>query len=359
METLLEYKCPCCNGALTFHSGLQKMKCPYCDTELDVQTLKQMDADLKDAPPDDMTWENSAGTDWQEGEQEGLRSYECRSCGGQIVTDATTSATACPYCGNPVVMAQQVSGILRPDCLIPFKLDKKAAEAALKRHLQGKPLLPKAFKDENHIKEVKGVYVPFWLFDSHARGNARYHATRTRMWSDSRYNYTQTSHFSIHRDGYMDFAAVPVDGASKMDNTLMESLEPYDLSQAVPFQTAYLAGYYADKYDVEAKDCAPRANERIRSSMEGALRRTVMGYATVVPEHCSVQLSKSTSRYALYPVWLLSTRYRGETYLFAMNGQTGKLVGDLPMDWGAFWKWWGLVAAGVSALACLVYWFLL
>jgi hypothetical protein len=176
------------------------------------------------------------------------------------------------------------------------------------------------------------------------------------MWADSRYNYTQTSHFTVRRDGQMDFAAVPVDGASKMDNTLMESLEPYDLSQIVPFQTAYLAGYYADKYDVEANACAPRANDRIRSSMESTLRQTVMGYATVVPEHCSVQLSRTSTRYALYPVWLLSTRYKGENYLFAMNGQTGKLVGDLPMDWGAFWKWWGLVAASVSALACLVYW---
>ena len=180
-----------------------------------------MDAELTDAPGDDMSWGDCAGSDWQEGEQENLRSYECRSCGGQIVTDATTAATACPYCGNPVVMSQQVAGILRPDCIIPFKLDKKAAQEALKRHLKGKPLLPKAFKDENHIKEIKGVYVPFWLFDSHAMGNARYHATRTRMWADSRYNYTQTSHFTVRRDGQMYFAAVPVDGASKMDNTLM------------------------------------------------------------------------------------------------------------------------------------------
>ena len=356
METLLEYKCPSCGGALSFHSGLQKLKCPYCETELEVEALRQLDEALKDFPEDHMSWSESGGSAWQEDEELRLRSYVCRSCGGEIITDETTAATACPYCANAVVMTQQVAGALRPDCIIPFQLDKAAAQKALEKHLQGKPLLPKAFKDENHIKEVKGVYVPFWLFDTKAQGSARYHATRTRFWSDSRYNYTETMHFSVKREGYMDFRSVPVDGSSKMANDLMESLEPYDPTQAVAFQTAYLAGYYADKYDVSMRECAPRANDRIRGSMEQSLRQTVIGYTSVIPEHSSVRLYDTASRYALYPVWLLSTRYKDRNYLFAMNGQTGKLVGDLPVDWGAFWKWWGLISAAVSALACLVYW---
>lgn len=356
MSTLLEYKCPSCGGALSFDSGLQKMKCPYCDTELDVETLKQLDDVLKNAQQDDMSWQTQPGSDWQPEEESGLASYVCRSCGGEIVTDINTSATHCPYCDNPVVVSPKVSGTLRPDCIIPFKLDKDAAVAALKKHLQGKPLLPKAFKDENHIKEIKGVYVPFWLFDSHADGSARYHATRVRSWTTRQYIYTETSHYSVQRAGNLDFTAVPVDGSSKMANVLMESLEPYDVSQAVDFQTAYLAGYYADKYDVTAQDSTHRANERIKTSTEQALRQTVMGYATVVQEACSVRLSDTKTRYALYPVWLLNTHYRGQNYHFAMNGQTGKLVGDLPIDWGAFWRWWIGIAAGVSALASLIYW---
>ena len=357
MDTLLEYKCPSCGGALSFDSGLQKLKCPYCDTELEVETLKQFEESVKNARSDNMSWENNTG-DWQEGETDALRGYVCASCGGEIVTDVTTAATSCPYCANPVVMPRQISGVLRPDCIIPFQLDKNAAIAALEKHLKGKPLLPKSFKDENHIREVKGVYVPFWLFDSQAQGQARYHGTRTRMWSDSRYHYTETSHFSIRRAGRMAFSGVPVDGSSKMANELMESLEPFDVSRAVPFQTGYLAGFYADKYDVDAQSCAPRANDRIRTSMDQALRDTVIGYSGLITEHCSVQLSGAKSRYALYPVWLLATRYKDQPYLFAMNGQTGKLVGDLPIDWGAFWKWWGIIAAGVSALCALAYWFL-
>ena len=167
MQTLQEYKCPCCGGAIAFDSGIQKMKCPYCDTEFDMETLASYDDGLN-GKQDNMNWETSAGGEWQEGETDGLRSYVCKSCGGEIVGDENTAATACPFCGNPVVMMGQLSGELKPDFVIPFKLDKKAAKAGLQKHLTGKRLLPKIFKDQNHIDEIKGIYVPFWLFDTEA-----------------------------------------------------------------------------------------------------------------------------------------------------------------------------------------------
>ena len=132
MQTLQEYKCPCCGGAIAFDSGIQKMKCPYCDTEFDMETLASYDDGLN-GEQDNMEWETSAGGEWQEGETEGLRSYVCKSCGGEIVGDANTAATACPFCGNPVVMTGQLSGALKPDIVIPFKLDKKAAKAGLQK----------------------------------------------------------------------------------------------------------------------------------------------------------------------------------------------------------------------------------
>ena len=156
MQTLQEYKCPCCGGAIAFDSGIQKMKCPYCDTEFDMETLASYDDGLN-GKQDNMNWETSAGGEWQEGETNGLRSYVCKSCGGEIVGDENTAATACPFCGNPVVMMGQLSGELKPDFVIPFKLDKKAAKAGLQKHLTGKRLLPKIFKDQNHIDEIKGI----------------------------------------------------------------------------------------------------------------------------------------------------------------------------------------------------------
>lgn len=356
MSELFEYKCPCCGGAVEFDSGTQKLKCPYCDSEFDVESLKEMDAALNYVEAGgSMEWHETAGSEWADGEDSKLLTYVCNSCGGEIITDRNTAATKCPYCGNPVVMSGNLSGVLKPDYVIPFKLDKNAAVERLKSHLSDKRLLPKVFKDENHIKEIKGIYVPFWLFDANADAAMNFNATRVRMWSDRKYNYTETSHYSVLRGGTLGFEHVPVDGSSKMPDDLMESIEPYDFSQAVDFQTAYLAGYLADKYDVTSQESIKRANERIKKSSERELTNTVMGYATVIPVNSKVSLSDNITKYALYPVWLLNTEWNGKKYTFAMNGQTGKFVGDLPMDTGAYFKWlFGLTAAvGLGAFLLL------
>ncbi len=357
METLLEYKCPACGGALNFDSGLQKMKCPYCDTEFEVAALQELDEALKQEKPSEFNWESQSEGQWSEEETENLRSYICESCGGQIVGDLTTAATRCPYCDNPVVMAGQFSGDLRPELVVPFQLDKEQAKAALMQHLQKKPLLPRLFKTQNRIESIQGIYVPFWLFDADADANIRYKATRVSHWSDANYNYTRTSFYSLLRAGHIGFDNVPVDASSKMPNELMESIEPYDLGKAVDFQTAYLAGYLADKYDVQAEDCKLRANERIQSSTESAFADTTVGYATVFPEHTNINLSGSRVRYALLPAWILTTRWQDNLYTFAMNGQTGKFVGNLPIDWKLFWTYLLSIGLGsgalISLLACL------
>ena len=347
MAVLQEYKCPCCDGAIEFDSSIQKMKCPYCDTEFEMETLAAYDEALRNDTEDELQWQSGEG----EMLSDGIRAYVCNSCGGEVIGDDQTAATTCPYCGNPVVMMEQFSGSLKPDLVIPFKLDKKAAVAALKKHYEGKRLLPKVFKDENHLEEIQGVYVPVWLFDAGAQADVRYKATKVHSWSDSRYHYTKTSHFALSRSGSMEFACIPVDGSSKMDDTMMESLEPFDPKQAVDFQTAYLAGYLADKYDVDSQNCIPRANERVKRSVEEAFAATTHGYISVVPEHSSVRLSQGKTRYALYPVWLMNTKWNGQTYTFAMNGQTGKFAGDLPMDKGLYTKWLLGIAGAVSAAA--------
>ena len=343
MAGMLEYKCPCCDGAIKFDSTTQKMKCPYCDTEFEVDALKGYDEDLKDQKPSKMNWATPGGS-WAEGETAGLHTYVCKSCGGEIVGDDTMAASACPFCGNPIVLTGQFAGDLRPDLIIPFKLDKKAAKEKLQEHLKGKTLLPKVFRSQNHIDEIKGVYVPFWLFDSDADAQLRFTATRTRCWSDSKYDYTETNYYSVRRDGTLGFDAVPVDGSSKIEDDLMESIEPFAMQDAIPFQTAYLAGYVADKYDVNAEDSIERANKRIRRSTEETFQQTVTGYDSVKVENSSIQLHGGKAKYALFPVWLLSTSWRGENYLFAMNGQSGKFVGDLPVDKGRVAAWFARIA---------------
>ena len=357
MSDINEYKCPSCGGAIEFDSHSQKMKCPYCDTEFDLETLKKYDEQLsKEAEQkDDMSdWQTDPGKQWQEGETDGMNVYTCKSCGGEIVSDENTGATSCPYCGNPVILTERFRGALRPDMVIPFKLDKKAAKEAYYKHIKGRPLLPKVFRRENHIDEIKGIYVPFWLFDADVAADARYKATKVRTWSDSDYDYTETSYYSVDRSGNMSFVSVPVDGSSRMPDDLMESIEPYKVADAVEFQTAYLSGYLADKYDVDAQQSTDRARERMKESAQDVLRDTVKGYASVIPENTNVRISGGDAKYALYPVWILNTTWRGKKYIFAMNGQTGRMTGDLPVDNGAYTRWLLGLTAVFSIAAYLV-----
>ena len=357
MSDLREYKCPACGGAIEFDSKSQKMKCPYCDTEFELETLKELDEQMEReaGQQDDLSgWQTDAGGEWQEGETDGMNVYTCQSCGGEIIADENTGASNCPYCGNPVIMTEKFKGALRPDLVIPFKLDKKAAKEAYYRHIKGRTFLPKAFRRENHIDEIKGLYVPFWLFDGDVDADVRYKATKVRMWSDHDYDYTETSYYAVHRSGSLGFDHVPVDGSASMENDLMESIEPFDFKEAVDFQTAYLAGYFADKYDVTAEECEGRANERIRHSTEDAFRDTVRGYSSVVPENTSIRLHNGTTKYALYPVWILQTKWKGDNYIFAMNGQTGKFVGNLPTDKSAFARWFLGTTGIVGVIAYII-----
>jgi DNA-directed RNA polymerase subunit RPC12/RpoP len=327
------------------------MKCPYCGSEFEIEALQALVLEQNTESRDNMTWDTAAGSEWTAGEAEGLRIYTCNTCGGEIVADETTGASECPFCGNPVIMTGQFAGALKPDLVIPFQVDKKRAVAALQNHYKGKVLLPKVFKDQNRIKEVKGLYVPVWLFDTDVNAHVRYKASRTRTWSDSEYRYTETSYYSVIRGGGIGFANVPVDGSTKMDDTLMESIEPFDISGAVPFQSAYLPGYLADKYDVDADASIGRANERIKRSTEEAFASTVHGYTSVTTVSSSINLQNGRAKYALYPVWILNTQWNNQKFTFAINGQTGKIAGNLPMDKGKFWTWLLGVTGAVTAAA--------
>ena len=341
--------CPACGTELPRDLSGQEASCPKCGVELEPESLRAYGDALAEERADSMTWDTQAGGQWQPGETGGLRVYSCNTCGGEIVADETTGATACPYCGNPVVLAGFFEGDLKPDLVIPFQVDKKKAVEILQNHYKGKRLLPKVFKDQNHIEEVKGLYVPVWLFDAEAEANLRCRATRIRTWSDSHYHYTETRHYAVIRGGDIGFQNVPVDGSTKMDDALMESIEPYDISGAVAFKAAYLPGFLADKYDVDADASIGRANQRIRQSAEDAFRDTIIGYSTVTEVDTRISLQNGQAKYALYPVWILNTRWNGQKFTFAINGQTGKTAGDLPMDKGLFWKYFGIITGAVSA----------
>ncbi len=277
-----------------------------------------------------------------------MRTYSCTSCGAEIICDATTAATSCIYCNNPTVVPGHFAGAIKPDYVIPFKLDKAAAKKALADFCKGKFLLPRFFSKENHIEEIKGVYVPFWLFDGAVDANVYYKASNSTTVSSGDYNVTTTHHYNIQRAGVIHFSDIPIDASSKMPDKYMESIEPFDYSEMKPFSTAYMPGYFADKYDVEVNQCSARADERAVTTAMDVLRQSVKGYSKCTETNRQVFLSRGDVQYALAPVWMLSTRYRGANYIFAMNGQTGKFVGKLPCDFVKLFTFVAGLAVGIS-----------
>ncbi len=339
--TVISYKCPCCGAAIAYNSTSNNLTCDYCDSSFELDTLKEYEQILTNSSDESSyQWDNSQNREeWSEDDKKNLSSYICQSCGGEIVTDETTTATRCPYCDSVTIVSSKLKGDLKPDLLIPFKISKEAAEKALKEFYKGKKFLPNIFTTKNRIESISGIYVPFWIFNCVSNSSITYNGTRLRSWSDSNFNYTETSHYLISRKGTLSFEAIPVDGSKKMDDAFMESIEPYDIREAVDFSTAYLSGYLADKYDVDEETSKSRANERVRNSTLETFADTVHGYNSVIPKDSNINILDGTVKYGLLPVWILNTKYNGEIYTFAMNGQTGKFVGKLPIDNKKYLKW--------------------
>ncbi|SHK26546.1 hypothetical protein SAMN02745248_02177 [Hathewaya proteolytica DSM 3090] len=367
--TVVGYKCPSCGAPLPFDSLSQKMKCHYCDSTFDVDAVKAYNEELdKDNSEDTFQWketthehkdESYSNNDSTFEDKDSFSSYRCTSCGGEIIADKTTSATSCPYCGNTAIIETQISGIYKPDLIIPFKLDKSLAKDIYAKFTSKKLLLPNIFKSQSTIDNIKGVYVPFWLFDCDSHGRARFEGTRVKHWSDSNYNYTKTDYYTIIREGEARFKKLPIDGSSKMPNEYMEAIEPFQYSSIVNFDKTYLSGFFAEKYDEDSQSCKPRANERIKNTTHDLLKSTVMGYNSCVTRSLTVNTSHGTFAYALLPVWLLNVRFKNQLYSFAINGQTGKVVGKLPVSAGKTLLYFLLTFILTFAIALLIIFFIL
>lgn len=352
---LTTYKCPKCDGAITFDANTQKLVCPYCGTELNVEDVKAFNA-INDAKEDHFNWEEMSVEELDEGE---LKSYICDACGGEIIGDASMASASCPYCGNHVIVEKQLKGALKPNYIIPFKLDKKAAIAALTQHLKSKFLLPRDFVSEKRLTKIVGLYVPYWLFDCAADGSFRYQGIKAHTRRSGNYKITTTSYYLVYREADMTFEKIPVEAGDKIPEKVLESLEPYDFKALKPFNAAYLQGYLADRFDRTTKESEGRVGERIRNTMRDEVYQSAHGYLQVTPQSATIDVTKGRIAYALLPIWLLHTEYKHKKYLFAMNGQSGKFVGDLPLSTGRLVTAMLLTFILAFILAFALLWFVL
>ncbi len=356
---VMEYKCPCCDAGLVFSEESQNMACPYCDNTFEVDTVKAYNDQRNHADSSTMDWDDNQGRHMSVDEEAQLHSFQCPTCSGSLISDQQTISTFCPYCGNPTILPGRIGGILRPDGVIPFKTSKDDATQTFLNLCKGKLLLPKFFTSQQQIEKIIGMYVPFWLYDCSGDFTGNYKATRIRTWSDRNYHYTKTDHFMLTRAAGASFSGIPMDASSKMEDSFMESLEPFDYTQMADFNTAYLSGFFADKYDVEASAGEARIRQRVDNSMNDLIQSSLMGYHSVVPTSRQLAVKQGKAKYVLLPVWLLNTRYKDQVYTFAMNGQTGKITGSFPICPKRTAAWFSGIAAGVAAAAFLLMTFIL
>ncbi len=348
---VIEYKCPCCGAGLKFSGDEQKLNCEYCSNDFEIEAVKAYNEENE---RDVFHWEQQTSDTWSDEERTLLQTFTCQSCGGVLITDDHTAATFCPYCENPVILPGRLSGDIRPDGVLPFQKSKEDAQSAFIQLCKKKPLLPKSFIQENRVEKISGIYVPFWLYDCDGTYHGQYKATRMHHWSDSRYNYTKIDHYLLKRRASAGFSGIPMDGSSKMNDSVMESIEPFDFSQIVDFETAYLSGYLADKYDVDASSGQQRIEQRVGNTLHDSLDSTFIGFSSVVPTGRQLQITHGKSRYVLLPVWILHTKYHDKSYLFAMNGQTGKMTGTFPICPKRSLCWFAGICSAVTALVSLI-----
>ena len=351
-----KYNCKTCGAELYFDAATQKLKCEYCDSMFDPAEYeneskqetdnrekgqaapgkKNMDEPQKKPEAAD---EGAQSTDDSDGE---LVVYKCSHCGAEIITSKNTVATTCLYCNRAVVLEGNVTGVLKPDYVLPFVKQREDVEAAYMKLCKSTFLAPKLFKEENTIKKIKGMYIPFWLYSMHAEGSLQAIAKKNRVWRSGNYEYTEVKSYQVERSASGDFDKIPADALVKMDNDLMDAIEPFDYSALKPFTPAYLAGYYTERFDESSEKTKPRADQRAKDCMHDHMMEGLDGYSTVSIQHENVRFSNEKAEYGMLPVWLMYTEYKGKNYIIGMNGQTGKMIGEIPKDY----KKAALISAG-------------
>lgn len=338
------YKCPSCGAPITFDGTTGKLTCEYCEAQIDVSTMD----DVNDLFDDSVVEEKV------EREYCDFDGYKCESCGAEIVTDEYTTATFCSFCGSPSMIKGRLTGAMKPELVIPFRIPKEQAVQAYKKWTGTGLVTPSGFKKQSTIEKITGIYVPFWLYDygtdAHVNAVAKKHRSERR--GDTIYNHTM--HYNVGRHVAAEFDRIPADASQKMDDKTMDLLEPYNYGELKEFQMPYLSGYQSEKYSYDAAQMAPRVENRVKEYIVAEARSTIKGYSSVNVVGTNIKLNRRKSSYTLMPVWILNYKYKNKMYTFAMNGQTGKVVGKLPKSVGKIAAWFGGIFVGVFSILMML-----
>ncbi len=341
-ESVQQYKCPNCAAELRFNPKKQGFVCEYCESFFTPEECKAANEEREEKEKQERPRREEFA--------EGNNLYFCPSCGAELVTDKNTVASECYYCHNPVVLKGRLEGDYRPARVIPFKITREDAGAIFKNWCKKRWFLPKGFLSDSQLLHMAGVYVPFWVADCRVHGVMRAVCKKSRSWTSGGYRYTEVKEFDVFRDAGIFFHGIPADGSSKIEDELMEAIEPFDYDGATDFEMAYLSGFLSDKYDVNKAQVFPRVRNRAVNGSDALLRGSMAGYDSVRVTQSDMQVLQTDWLYMLLPVWFMTYQYKGKQYSFAINGQTGKQAGTPPLATG---KLLAVCAAIIAASALL------
>jgi len=322
MGKVIDEKCLGCGASIKYNSKLKKFICDYCHSEFTIDDLKKHKEKMQ--KDDKLTREFNKMQD--------MEGYVCQNCGAEIISLDNISSTSCLYCRSSAIIKNRLTGIYKPDSIIPFKYTKEDAINEFINKCKGRLLIPRGFKDIKNIQEMEGLYVPFWLYDCENDAYLKCDGTRVTTWMDSRYVYTKTDYYKVERGGVLSFESVPNDAATRFDDKIMNSIEPFDYREMVDFNTSYLAGFLSEKYDVESADAYKNASIRIKDDSKNYLRSEMRGYSSLINKEEKNDLKVNKTKYVFLPVYVLNIKYKEKIYHFAMNGQTKKMVGEIPVS---------------------------
>lgn len=353
----ISFKCPNCDGELIFSPETQNYKCEYCGSKF---TQEELD-ELKPAVSAESERDAADGRTEDETEsEEGIKEteeavvYSCPSCGAEIVTDATTAATFCYYCHNPVVLGERLEGKFLPNKIIPFKITRKDAEKQFLDYVGKKKFVPGAFFNKKQIECLSGVYFPYWIYDAELEGKLQGEARKIRVWRTGDTEHTETKFYHIGRNGEIDLKNLTENALKKANAELANGVMPYRFDEIKEFHMGYLSGFLAERRDIEQKEVENKMQAAMKECAEKLMRETVEGYNSVTVNSFGAVPKKEDWSYVLLPVWTVTYKGKnGKIYYYSMNGQTGKVCGELPVDYGKLTVTSVIAAAAALALALI------
>lgn len=316
------FKCRNCGGNVVYSPEKHKMFCPYCESEGSEELHR------------------STGNDM----------HICPDCGGEIPLKEHTAATQCPYCSNYLILDERVEGEYLPGKMIPFKLGKETCKKTLRDKFEKSVFAPTDFLSEVRLNSMEGTYVPFWFYDYDINVDYQAEGTKVRSWISGNMSYMETSYYDVRRNLDIDFRDIPVDASVEMPDDVMDLMEPYDYKQMIAFEPQYMSGFYAEKYNMSAEQIEDRARQKMVEDAGALMQMQVTGYDSVRQISNDVRVQDAGHTYGLLPVWKYRYRYKNKEYPFYVNGQTGKVVGTVPVSVGKLCVYTGTLWACLMAI---------